>query len=57
MEALIETIVRNVHEALAEFGYNDQWEILNELSRRMAELGDEALKREYMTGDMEGGDE
>lgn len=57
MEALIETIVRNVREALAEFGYNDQWEILNELSRRMAELGDEALKREYMTGDMEGGDE
>lgn len=57
MEALIDTLVRNIKAAVADYGYGDQFEILNELGRRVAELGDEALKLEYMVIDMEGGDE
>lgn len=57
MEALIETLVKNIKMAVSDYGYMDQWEILDELSRRISELGDVALKLEYMTEDMEGGDE
>lgn len=57
MEALIESLVKDIKTAVSDYVYIDQWEILNELSRRISELGDEALKLEYMTEDMEGGDE
>lgn len=57
MEALVETLMRNIKTAIADYGYGDQWQICNELSRRVAELGDEALKLEYMVDDMEGGEE
>ena len=57
MEALIESLVKDIKTAVPDYGYIDKWEILNELSLRISELGDEALKLEYMTEDMEGGDE
>lgn len=57
MEALIETIVEKVKLGIARYGYCDRWQICDELSRRIAELGDEALKQEYMIDDMEGGEE
>lgn len=53
MEALVETLMKNIKTAVADYGYGDQFEILNELSRRVSELGDEALKLEYMVIDVE----
>lgn len=57
MEALIESIVEKVKSGIDSYGYCDRWQICDELSRRIAELGDEALKQEYMIDDMEGGEE
>lgn len=57
MEALIESIVEKVKSGIDSYGYCDRWQICEELSRRIAELGDEALKQEYMIDDMEGGEE
>lgn len=56
MEALVEKIVDDVKKRIADYGYGDQWTICEELSRRIAEVGDEALREEYMIADVEGGE-
>lgn len=57
MEGLIESIVETVKKRIGGYGYCDQWQIFDELSRRIMELGDEALKQEYMIDELEGGEE
>ena len=54
---MIEKIVSEAKKQVSEFGYSDQWQILSEAAQRLEELGNEALKLEYMIEDMEGGEE
>lgn len=46
-----------IKKRMEGYGYSDQWQICEELSRRFSEMGEEALKQEYMIEDMEGGAE
>lgn len=57
MEEVIEKLMEQLKKATAGYGYSDQWQIYEELSRRIAETGEEALRQEYMIEDMEGGEE
>ena len=57
MEGLIENIMVEIKKRMECYGYSDQWQICEELSRRLSEMGEDALKRDYMIDDMEGGEE
>lgn len=57
MEEVIEKIVLTAKKLSKDYGYSDQWELLTEASRRLEELGEEALKLEYLMDKLEGGEE
>lgn len=57
MDEVIEKIVAEAKKQVSEFGYNEQWQILTEVSQRLEDLGYEALKLEYMIEELEGGEE
>ncbi len=57
MEEVIEKIVLTAKKLSKDYGYSDQYELLTEASRRLEELGEEALKLEYLMDKLEGGEE
>lgn len=56
MDEVIEKIVAEAKKQVAEYGYGDQWVMLGEAARRLEDLGCDALKLEYLTEELEGGD-
>lgn len=48
MEGTVEELYQTVLEKMDDWGYSDQYTMLMELSRRMAEEADNCLSLEYM---------
>ena len=57
MDEVVEQIVAEAKKQVSGFGYTDQWQILTAIAERLQDLGNEALKIEYMIEDVEGGEE
>ena len=57
MDEVVEKIVAEAKKQVSGFGYTDQWQILSEAAQRLEDMGNEALKLEYMIDDVEGGEE
>lgn len=57
MDETIEKIVKAAKEAVSGYGGDDQYMILEEVSRRLQEEGHNALMVEYMMEEVENEDE
>lgn len=57
MNETIEKIVKAAKEAVSGYGGDDQYMILEEVSRRLQEEGHNALMAEYMMEEVERDDE
>lgn len=53
MDTVIEELYQAIHDKVSAFGYIEQFEMLNELSRRLQEDACNSLKMEYMISETE----
>lgn len=47
MKKFIEEFLEKLKSGMKDFSYADQWNICSELESRIAEIGQEALQRDY----------
>lgn len=52
MEAVVACIVRHAIEKVCDFGYDDQYQMLEEAARRLQEEAENALKTEYLISEV-----